>query len=133
VTVYVLDASAGADLLLDTENGRRIEAELESGAQWWVPEHYFIEVLSILRRLTRAGELTQIEADDLIRRLAESSFNRAQLQPLVSEVWKLKDNVTAYDSPYVILAQQLGAQLVSTDKRLRGAPNLGISFIPQNL
>lgn len=51
MTVYVIDASAGADLLLDTANGRAIEDAVEPNAEWWVPEHYYAEVMSARTQL----------------------------------------------------------------------------------
>lgn len=116
-----------------TEVGRAIEEELEPGGDWFVPEHYFIEVLSILRRLVRAGELTQAKADAAVARLTVADVNKVQLQPLVPDVWELRHNVSAYDAPYVIIARGLGAKLVSTDFKLRGAPGLGVEFVPKTL
>lgn len=133
MAIYVLDASAGLDLLLDTERGRVIESELEVGADWWVPEHYFMEVLSILRRYVRTGDLTQFEADRLVARLRSVDVSKAELQPMVTEVWALRNNLTPYDACYVVLARHLGAILVSTDFKLRGAPGLGVEFIPKTL
>lgn len=37
MTIYVLNASAAADLLLDTVSGRSLVDQLESGAEWCAP------------------------------------------------------------------------------------------------
>lgn len=58
MTTYVLDASAGADLLLDTQVGRTILSRLQPGSQWWVPEHYFVKVASVVRRAELTGMIT---------------------------------------------------------------------------
>jgi hypothetical protein len=50
VTRYVLDASAGVEFLLDTTRGRSLAARLSADAEWWVPEHYYVEAASVLRR-----------------------------------------------------------------------------------
>ena len=72
MTTYVLDASAGADLLLDTLGGRSILNQLQSGAQWWVPEHYFVEVASVLRRAELGGIINSAEAASALRSLTVS-------------------------------------------------------------
>lgn len=66
MTTYVLDASAGAALLLDTADGRSILGQLQSGAQWWVPEHYFVEVASVLRRAELSGIINSANADSRV-------------------------------------------------------------------
>jgi predicted nucleic acid-binding protein len=47
---FVLDASAGVELLLNTTRARSLSAQLPLSAQWWVPEHYFVEVAGALGR-----------------------------------------------------------------------------------
>ena len=47
---FVLDASAGVELLLNTARARSLSAQFPLSAQWWVPEHYFVEVAGALRR-----------------------------------------------------------------------------------
>ncbi len=47
---FVLDASAGVELLLNTTRARSLSAQFPLSAQWWVPEHYFVEVAGALRR-----------------------------------------------------------------------------------
>ncbi len=129
VTVYVIDASAGADLLLDTANGRAIEDAVEPNAEWWVPEHYDAEVMSVLRSAVRAGDIAEAEATDLVGPRSRSTPHRAQLRTMVVEAWALRHNLTPYDTLYVVLARQLGATLVSTDERLKRAPNLGVQVL----
>lgn len=129
VTIYVIDASAGADLLLDTANGRAIEDAVEPNAEWWVPEHYYAEVMSVLRSCVREGDISEDEAVDLVGRLSRSTPHRAQLRTMVQDAWALRHNLTPYDALYVVLARQLGATLVSTDVRLKRAPNLGVQLL----
>lgn len=129
MTVYVLDASAGADLLLDTAKGRAIEDAIQPDAEWWVPEHYYAEVVSLLRRSVRVGDLTDDEATRLVEQLSRSTPHRAQLRTLVPAAWALRHNLTPYDALYVVLARQLDATLVSTDERLKRAPDLGVPLL----
>ncbi|CAN5672558.1 hypothetical protein BH20ACT2_BH20ACT2_18600 [soil metagenome] len=37
-------------------------------------------------------------------------------------VWELRHNLAAYDASYVALAEAMGAELLTADRRLAGAP-----------
>jgi predicted nucleic acid-binding protein len=41
---------------------------------------------------------------------------------LMSRVWELRGNLSAYDAAYVALAEALAAPLVTRDRRLAAAP-----------
>lgn len=117
----VLDASAGIDLLLDTETGRRLQGLLPAGATWWVPEHYFVEVASVLRRTELHGAITEALALSAFTVLDSASVLRTQVQPLLAEAWQMRHNLTIADAVYVALAKNLGAALVTTDLKLAAA------------
>ena len=44
VTRCVLDASAGVELLFNTTRARSLSHQFPASAEWWVSEHYFVEV-----------------------------------------------------------------------------------------
>ena len=46
----VIDASAGAEIVVGTRRGRALARPLPPGAEGWVPEHFFAEVLAVIRR-----------------------------------------------------------------------------------
>jgi len=41
---------------------------------------------------------------------------------LLTRVWELRDNMTAYDATYIALAEELGCELLTADARLARAP-----------
>lgn len=125
----VLDASAGFELLVDSERGEAIQAKLPSGATWWVPEHYFVETASVLRRAELSGVLSGAEALDAFDRLRRSRLSRAAVRPLLPAAWRWRGNLTIADALYVVLAEVLDATLVTGDLRLAAAPGLGVSTI----
>lgn len=47
-------------------------------------------------------------------------------EPLLDGIWALRDNVTACDAAYVMLARLLDATLVTRDQHLAQAAGLGI-------
>ena len=129
MTTYVLDASAGADLLLDTLSGRSIFDQLESGAHWWVPEHYFVEVASVLRRAELSGLINSGKAASALKLLTAAPLHRAQIRPLLEEAWSKRGHLTVYDALYVVLAEHLNATLVTSDLRLARSPQLSVTVI----
>lgn len=129
MTTYVLDASAGADLLLDTAVGRSLLPRLQHGAQWWVPEHYFVEVASVLRRAVLTAALTAANAATAFGSLSMAPLRRAQVRPLLASAWVKRESMTIYDALYVVLADRLDASLVTTDLRLARAPNLNVDVV----
>ncbi len=129
MTVCVLDASAGADLLLDTDVGRRLVDRLEVGPDWWVPEHYFVEVASVVRRAESTGAITTVKATAALRSLNIAPLRRVQVRPLLNAAWAKRGHLTVYDALYVALAEHLGATLVTTDLRLSRSPQLGVPVI----
>jgi hypothetical protein len=60
---YVLDASAGVELLLHSPIGRALEGKLPPGTAW-VPELYYAEAAGALRRLELAGIMTPKRAGE---------------------------------------------------------------------
>ena len=56
--------------------------------------------------------------------LAEFAPMRWDHEPLLHRVWELREIVTPYDAVYVVLAEMLDAQLVTSDARLSRAPRL---------
>ena len=129
MTTYVLDASSGADLLLDTVGGRSILDQLQLGAQWWVPEHYFVEVASVLRRAELSGLINPTKAASALRSLTVAPLHRVQVRPLLEEAWSKRGHLTVYDALYVVLAQHLNATLVTSDLRLARSPQLSVPVI----
>ena len=51
-------------------------------------------------------------------------MRRHAVFPLLSRVWELRDNLTAYDACYVALAEALRAPLLTADARLAAAAGI---------
>ena len=49
MTRVVIDASAGAEIVTATARGRALARLLPNDAELWVPQHFYVEVLGVLR------------------------------------------------------------------------------------
>jgi len=121
--VIVLDASAAVDWLLQTPAGQRIENRIYSHKESLHTPHLLdLEVAQVMRRLVREGTITAHRADEAIRDLLDLSISRYPHFVLLPRIWQLRHNLSAYDAAYVVLAEKLGAALITRDSRLASAP-----------
>jgi predicted nucleic acid-binding protein len=122
VSAVVIDASAGVEIVAGTRRGRALARLLPGDAEGWVPEHFYAEVLAVLRRQLLASRLTDSQASAAVARLGAWHLRHASVAPLVPAAWSYRHNLTAGDALYVVLAEQLGASLLTDDQRLAEAP-----------
>jgi len=123
VTAVVIDASAGVEIVADTRRGRALARLVPADTEGWVPEHFYAEVLAVLRRrFLVEGKITEAEATAAVNRLGTWHLRRASVAPLIGAAWSYRHNMTAADGLYVALAQDLGADFLTDDLRLVEAP-----------
>lgn len=121
--MIVLDASALLEFLLQTPLGARVEARLfRDEGELHAPHLVDVEVTQGLRRLVRAGEVSPHRAAEAMADLVDLDLHRHPHLDLLTRVWTLRDNVTAYDAMYVALAEALDAPVVTCDAPLAKAP-----------
>jgi predicted nucleic acid-binding protein len=121
--VIVLDASAALEVLLRTPAAASVEERIFArGESLHVPRLLDLEVLQVLRRYARAGVLDDRRGRQALDDLADLPLARYSHEVLLTRVWELRENLTAYDAVYVALAEALDAPLVTRDARLAGAP-----------
>ncbi|MDE0803969.1 MAG: type II toxin-antitoxin system VapC family toxin [Acidimicrobiales bacterium] len=125
----VLDASAGVEIALQSPDGLQLESLIPRGAVAWVPEHYFVEVSGVIRRRELSGQTPAPLAQIALDRLLASPVQIVSVQPLISEAWTMRNNLTIADALYVVIALHIDAPLVTTDLKLAGAPNLPVDTI----
>lgn len=129
MTRLVLDASAGVELLLNTTRAHSLSAQFPASAEWWVPEHYFVEVAGALRRAVLNEVATSARVDQAFSMLERAVVRRAQVRPLLADAWTRRATITVADALYVVLAEHIGATLVTADERLARSPGLAITTI----
>lgn len=117
----VVDASVVVAALVDTgPSGRWAEAELV-GTQLVAPHLLPVEVANILRRVTRAGQISEDVAAMAHHDLISLPIEFFPYEPVAQRAWSLRSNLTAYDAWYVALAELLDAPLSTLDGRLSRA------------
>jgi predicted nucleic acid-binding protein len=120
--VIVLDASAAIDWLLQTAAGHRIEQRIYShNESLHAPHLPDLEVAQVLRRLVREGAVTAHRADQAIEDLLDLRITRYPHFVLLPRIWQLRHNLSSYDAAYVVLAEKLGATLLTRDGGLASA------------
>jgi predicted nucleic acid-binding protein len=124
----VIDSSALVDLVVQTQRAPAV-AQAVGATDMVAPDVVNPEVLSALRRMERAGELAPRQAVQAVDDLMDAPVRRFSTVPLLAEAWTLRANVTAADALYVVLARILRCPLVTADRRLSGAPWLGVPLI----
>lgn len=123
--MIVLDASAVAFALLDErEIGDRCRAALRADSRWLVPEHWLIEVLSVIRGNLLSGKIRSDHATAAAAAAGALDPVVVRTRVLASRIWELRDNLTTYDAAYVAAAEQYRCALVTTDAQLARAPGL---------
>lgn len=114
---FVLDASALVELVLGRSPVPDLRRPTSTG-RGGAPELIDLEVLSVLRRLRRAGAIGSDAAHDAARTFADVPLVRVPHRPLLPRVWELRDALAPYDAAYVALAELSGTPLLTCDARI---------------
>ena len=123
MSAVVIDASAGAEIVANTRRGRALSQLLPLGAEGWVPEHFYAEVLSVIRRRVLIDKtITETDATAAVSRLGSWHLHHASVHPLIDAAWAYRHNMTAADALYVALAEHLRGDFLTDDHRLADSP-----------
>lgn len=124
---FVFDASAAFEYLARTPIGVKIDL-LTQGSLPITAGLMDVEVISIARRNVRLKLLSTERALTVIKSLQVWPIERVGAQKLVSVIWSLRNNFSAYDAFYVAVAAQTGGTLLTLDNKLSNAPTLPCSI-----
>ena len=118
----VLDAAVVVDALVTTGSiGDRSRAELRGLTELQLPAIFAAEVTSALRGLELAGSLSPVRAVTALDQILTMKVISYPYEPFARRIWELRRNITVYDAWYVALAERLGTEFVTADKRLAGS------------
>lgn len=120
--MIVVDASVLANALGDDDqDGRIARAELISAGDLAAPDLIDVETTAVLRKRWLARSIPDRRFEAAITDLQRLDFERVPTLRLIRRAYELRANVTAYDATYVALAEALGCELLTGDKRLATA------------
>ncbi len=126
--MIVLDASAAVDWLLQTSAGQQIEKRMYArNDSLHAPHLLDLEVGQVLRRLVREAVISAQRAQEAIEDLVDLRITRYPHFVFLPRIWQLRHTLSAYDAAYVVLAEKLGATLVTRDARLASASGRAVA------
>lgn len=123
--MIVVDASVVANALADDDHSGDLARErITADGDLHAPHLLDLEVLSVLRRQSVAGELDTRRVRLAMTDLHDLPITRYPHLPFAQRIWELRHNLTPYDAAYVALAEELDCLLVTADRRLAKVPGL---------
>jgi predicted nucleic acid-binding protein len=121
--LIVVDASVLSNAIADDgADGRRARCELRAAGELAAPDLVDVETVAVLRKRWRVGAISEQRFGVAIGDLEDLELDRYPSLPLMRRAYELRANVTAYDAAYVALAEVLGCELLTGDRRLANAP-----------
>jgi predicted nucleic acid-binding protein len=131
--LIVVDASVVANVVGDDGvDGRRARTELRSARDAAAPDLVDVETVAVLRKRWLSGTISARRFQAAVAGLEALAVDRYPTLPFMRRAYELRSNVTAYDASYVALAEVLGCELLTADRRLAAArgPRCAIRVIP---
>lgn len=123
--MLTIDASALVDALIDgSQRGHALRVRLRHDGPLFAPELIDLEVVSVLRRLTRDSRLTGATARAALDDLAQLPVRRLPHRLLTERIWEIRDNAVPYDAAYIATAELTGTTLLTADRKLAGIPGV---------
>ncbi|MCP3854495.1 MAG: type II toxin-antitoxin system VapC family toxin [Actinomycetia bacterium] len=120
--MIVLDASVLANFVGDDgPDGHHVRSLVATAGDAAIPDLADIETAAVLRKRWIDKTIPARRFATALSDLADSPFRRYPAAPLLSRVYELRANVTAYDAIYVALTEALGWELLTADARLTRA------------
>jgi predicted nucleic acid-binding protein len=127
--MIVADSNLIAYLHLPGPKAEVADAVLVKDSEWWVPPLWKSEFRSILFAYMRTRGMDGSTAEaHWVQALDHLSSTQKEPEPARVLAKARKSNLSAYDAEFVVLAEELGVPLVTSDAQiLRAFPKLALS------
>jgi predicted nucleic acid-binding protein len=122
--VTVTDAGVWIRALLDEEVGGPVRKQLMTHVSVASPALIDLEFTNVLRGLVTKKSINVRQAQQALTEFTLAPIQRYGHLALLDRIWSLGANLTAYDASYVALAEMLGGDLLTIDRRLASVPGL---------
>ncbi len=121
--MIVVDANVIVPLLLPTPQSEIVEHLYAHDCEWRAPRLWPLEFTNVLMAYARKSLVTPVQGRIALGEAAIVLSSDRELAPDSQDVFALAlaSNCTAYDCEYVAVARQLGASLVTWNRRLLAA------------
>jgi predicted nucleic acid-binding protein len=127
--MIVLDASIVVELLTNGTLADSLRRDLAgSGDSFIVPHLLDVEVASALRKLVAGQRIDSHRSEEFLAGLAALPAERYSHIPLLSRIWELRHNFTAYDAAYIALAEATNSVLYTSDEKLCKGHNARVAL-----
>ena len=121
------------EFLLQTERATVIQKTLQApDVRLHAPSLCDVEVTAALRRTLLASLATEDRVQNAVIDYLDLPITRHGHQALLPRILALRHNFSAYDAPYVALAERPDAELLTVDRALTRAveAHVGIKTLP---
>lgn len=128
--MIVADTNLVSYLLIEGEHTDAVRRVWDKDSDWVLPPLWRSEFLNVLATVHRADVISRDQAM-LAWERAKPLFGPGEVEPLGEEVLNIaiERGVSAYDAQFVAVAEKLGLDLVTADKRIcKRCPHVAISI-----
>lgn len=118
--MIVLDASAALEWLLGWRHAGKVASQVIGRRSRVIAAPHLIdlEMAQVLRRQVESNNLSPDRAAQALDDWLDLDVKRYPHAALLSRIWELRKNLTAYDAAYIALAEGLDASLLTCDRKL---------------
>ncbi|MFD3702698.1 type II toxin-antitoxin system VapC family toxin [Nocardia sp. NPDC058658] len=134
--MIVIDANVMVMALANpTSQGDSARSAMLADDNWIAPAHMPLEVLRTLRKAVLGKRLDSADADAAFGALSAMQIDYIDMSAgLLHAVWAMRNNVSAYDAAYLVVAAVHDAPVVTFDARLAkaagiAAPNIQVTLL----
>ncbi len=128
--MIVADTNLVSYLLIEGEQTDAVRRVWDKDSDWFLPPLWRSEFLNVLATAHRADVISRDQAL-LAWERAKALFGQREVEPLGEEVLNIaiERGVSAYDAQFVAVAENLGLDLVTADKRIcKRCPHVAVSI-----
>ena len=120
----VTDAGVWIRAIVDEEPRGPVRTRLMTHASVGAPALIDLEFTNVLRGLVTKGSINVRQAKRALTEFMQAPIQRYAHLALLDRIWHLRANLTAYDASYIALAELLGCDLLTIDRKLVGVPGI---------